>query len=211
MKKIFFAILVLLFYNFGFSHEHWVDLENFSPSVGEKTKIFACSGHYFPKSDEVLSERVFNGFKIIDPDGKEKILETNPDNKLKSRVAEFTFDKEGTYIILFSLQRPPLKKQLYIAKSIVVVGKWTELKYQPADGLDIVVEKNFSQIKVLYEGKPVSLTVSVSINGKKNFYLRTNKDGYLPLKITSLGKYLITAEYKGVGTSLTFYISEVKK
>lgn len=212
IKKLIFTILLnLLIFNFVSSHEHWIDLENFPVSVGGKTKIFVCSGHRFPKSEEILSERIFDKLKIISPEGEEKFLETVVDKKLKMRVAEFSFDKEGTYLILFSLQRPPLRKTLYIAKSIVVIGKWSDPKYVVGHGLEIVAEKEFSKIRILYEGKPISLTAFVSFNGNKNFYLKTDKNGYLPLKITLPGKYLITAEYRSVGTSLTFFVPEMKK
>ncbi|MEW6557867.1 MAG: DUF4198 domain-containing protein [Elusimicrobiota bacterium] len=219
MKILSSVIGFLLFYSLGFCHEHWIDLENFRPSIRETTKVFACSGHNFPKSDVILSERVFNGFKVITPENKEKLYKTKPDKNLNVIVSEVFFEEEGTYIILFSLQRQPLKNPIYTAKSLVTVGQGNELKYFLKCGLEIVPEKEVSQlklgeelpIKIFYDGKPVSLTASISINGKKNFFLRTNKDGQLILKIKSSGKYLITTSYKGIGSSLTFFISEGKK
>ncbi|MFN3966162.1 MAG: DUF4198 domain-containing protein [Endomicrobiia bacterium] len=214
MKKLFCILEFLLFYGFSFSHEHWIDLENFKISAGQKTKVFACSGHSFPKSSEILSERVFNGFKVITPDEKEKFFETKPDKKLKARVAEITFEKEGTYIILFSLERPPLKKSLYTAKALVTVSKGTEPKYISKSGVEIIPQKEISQLKIgeelpisiFYDGKPIITTASISINGKKNFFLKTNKNGQLTLEIKSSGKYLVTANYKSIGSSLTFFV-----
>jgi len=202
--------------SFVFCHEHWIDLENFSPSIGEKTKVFACSGHSFPKSNEILSERVFNGFKVISPDNKEEFYATKTDEKSKTRVVEVVFDKEGTYVILFSLQKPPLKNPLYTAKALVNVGQGKIPKNILKNGLEIVPEKEISQLKIgdelplkiIYDEKPISLTTSISIDGKKNFFLKTNRDGELLLKIKLPGRYLITSNHKGIGASLTFFINE---
>jgi|YNPNPStandDraft_1061719.scaffolds.fasta_scaffold17607_6 uncharacterized GH25 family protein len=221
MRKLKFlaGVVFLLLVNFCYSHEHWIDLENFQPVVGEKIKVFACSGHSFPKSNEILGERVFDGLRVITPDNKEIVYETKPDKDLNARVSEVIFEKEGTYIVLFLLKKPPLKTPSYIAKSLVTVGAGKGLTYRLGSGLEIVPEKEISKLKIgeelllniFYDNKPVDLTASISINGKKNFFLKTDKGGRLVLKLKSSGKYLITTSYKGTGTSLTFYIAEGTK
>ena len=220
MRKLFFTgAIIFLFCSNAFSHEHWINLENFYPIRGEKTKIFICSGHYFPKSSTVLGERLLHDTKVISPEGKEYLYKT--EEKRNHRVGEVIFESTGTYIITFSLKRPPLKEPEYWAKSIVIVEKENkdETFYKVGDGLEIVPREKISTLKkgeelpliLLYKGKPVESTLSVSVEGKKNFFLRTKKNGTAMLKIKREGRYLITAAYRGKGCSLTFCIRRLKK
>lgn len=204
-------IFLISLYSSGYSHEYWIDVENFYPTKGERIKVMACSGHRFPESSEVLSERVFDGIKVIDPSGSEHTYETSVDEKLMARVAEVKVEDNGTYVITFALRRPPSRQQVYLAKSVVVVGNWSDTRQTFGSGLEFVVERDFSQIRVLYNGAPIATTVSVSVDGEDNFYLRSDRNGVIPLKITSSGKYLLTAYHKGTGVSLTFFVPKEKK
>ena len=232
-KLLLTGILVLLFHSSAFSHGHWIDLENFYPAQGEKTVIFICSGHSFPASSFALGERLLSDTGITHPSrSQRRILDTAPLNDMeeytyttkggkKRRAGEFVFETKGTHLVRFSLKKPPLKEPIYCAKSIVLVGNQSEdnISYALASQIEVVPEKNIFTLtkgerlplRLLYDGKPVRSTFSISIEGKKNFFLQTNKDGLALLKITRQGRYLITSHYKGKGCSLTFRIREFKK
>ncbi|MBA7495464.1 hypothetical protein ES702_06051 [subsurface metagenome] len=217
MRKLSLVwMFVFLLCSSAVSHEHWIDLEEFYPLPGEKTIVSICSGHYFPKSSVILADRLLHDMRIISPDKKEYTYETRDEKN--RRVAEVVLKSAGIHLISFSLKKPPVKEPLYFAKSIVLVGELTEDKVSYTLGclIEIVPEKDISRLKkgeelplrLLYKGKPATSTFSISLDGKENFFLRTNKDGLALLKVTTLGRYLITAHYKGKGCSLTFCIRE---
>jgi uncharacterized GH25 family protein len=211
--KIFLVtILLFLFPIISFSHEYWIDIQNFSPKPNEKVKIFISSGHYFPKSEGVVSERLLSDTKIITPEGEEIVYETREEKN--RRVGEFTFKEAGRYIILFSLKKPQEETPLYCGKSIVLVGEQEELNYTSGRYIEIIPLKGISSlkkgeilpIKILYNKQPIKVTFNISIEGKKNFSISSDEEGIAKLKIDRSGRYLITANYKGKGASLTFYI-----
>ena len=218
MRKLSLVwMFVFLLSSSALSHEHWIDPEDFYPVPGEKTVISICSGHYFPKSSFALANRLLDDTRIIGQDGKEYAYETRSEEN--RRVGEFSFESAGIHLITFSLMKPLLKELLYSAKSIVLVGKPTEDKISYTTGclIEIVPGKDIFSLKrdeelplkLLYNGKPTRSTFSISVNGKKNYFLQTNREGIARLKITAKGRYLITSSYKGKRCSLTFCIREL--
>lgn len=195
------------------AHEHWIDLESFYPVKGEKTKIFICSGHYFPKSSFALSERLLHT-QVIKPD-KEIIVYKTMEEKNR-RVGEVVFESTGTYIIRFFLKKPQLKEPLCWANSIAIVEAENDdtTFYSLGDGLEIVPQKKISGLRkgdrlpliLLYNGKQVSSTLSISPEVGKSYFMRTEKGRPALIKIKHEGRYLIRANYKGKGCSLTFYV-----
>ncbi len=217
MRKLaLVGIFVSLFCTSVLSHEHWIDLEEFYPLPGEKTIISICTGHYFPKSTLALSERLLYDTRVISPDGERYTYETKDEKN--RRVAGLVFKSAGIHLISFSLKKPPMKEPLYFAKSIVLVKEkgGNGVSYALGCQMEIVPGKDIFTLekgeelplRLLYNGKPATSTFSISVDGKKNFFLRTNKNGLALLKVTSPGRYLITAHYKGKGCSLTFCIRE---
>jgi uncharacterized GH25 family protein len=200
----------------AFAHEHWIDLENFHPGKGEKAKIFICSGHYFPKSSATLSERVLHT-TMVKPDG-EIIAYTTIEEKNR-RAGELIFESTGAYIIRFFLKKPQLKEPLYWASSIVIVEAENEDTgfYSLGNGLEIVPQKKISDLRkgdtlpliLLYDGKRVGSTLSVSPEDGKSYFMRTKKTRPALIKIEGRGKYLIRAKHKGKACSLTFSIREL--
>lgn len=208
---LIFLVTPLMTHGVCYSHEHWIDIQNFNPKPGERVTIFACSGHEFPKSSQILSPRVFEGMRITRPDGSERVLESRPDEVSKALVTEFTPDHEGTYVVLFTLRKPPANQVIYVAKALFSVGRKTPTEHRYGTGLEFAVEESPLRIRVLEDGVPVSLTVSVSIDGRKNFFLKSARDGTVPIKTDQSGRYLLTANRMGKGASLTFYIPEAKR
>ena len=213
MNKGNITILVLLLlFSGGSAHEHWIDLEDFSPGVGDSVGIFICSGHYFPRSKHVLGDRLLCDMKVIGPGGKEQGFSTAQVEE--KRAGRFVFDVGGTHIVTFSLRRPPLKEPEYRATSLVCVGdgESAETKFDNGTGLEIVPGKNPCALdrdeklplQLLYLGKPVGSTLSISIEGEKNFFLRTHESEPALLDARRPGKYLVTAHYRKKGCSLTF-------
>lgn len=216
MKKgLLIGLGIILLCRVAWAHEHWIDLDRCNFTQGEKATISISSGHYFSKSELALSDRLLSDTKIIGPDKKEHVFSTQEGEK--SRTSEHSFKTAGTHVITFTLKKPPVDEPLYWAKSIVFVGtdKNDDINlYRTGVGLEIVPGKSLSTIKtgeklplrLLYNGEPVASAFSVSVQGKADFSLLTDKAGVAMLKIKKEGKYFITAPYQGMGCSLTFCI-----
>lgn len=216
MKKIFLILVFFLFSKISFSHEVWIDLENFTPEKNEKTKIFICSGHYFPKSEQAIDEKILHNTKIITP--SRKVFEYSTKKSKNLREGEYRFEEEGTYLILLSIKRPVTQEPVYLSKAIVSVGRESDFQYTAEQELEIIPLKNISLIKkgdtlplkILFDRKPAKVTLNISVEGKKNFSISSNEKGEAELKINNFGRYLIFTNYKGKGCSLTFYVGEKK-
>lgn len=211
MKKLF----ILSFFitsTFVYAHEHWIELENFQPQIGQNIKIFVKSGHNFPKGEFVVSEKLLKKIKVClvnKNEVKEYVLNTEKDSKF----ANVVFDSTGTYVISFVIAKPPKDEPVYFGKSIVSIGaEVNEIKRDGNSLLEILPGKGNLELnekvkfKVFYNGNPVKTTINISIDGKKNFFLQTNKDGEFSLELKNHGKYLLTTSYGKYGCSLTFFV-----
>ncbi len=223
MKKILISVFMLSFLVTGtaFCHYSWIDFDNFFPLPGEEVRVFLCNGHYFPKSTFAIKDRLISDAKIISYDGSISTFTTTSEKKIRS--GSVVFDGTGTYTAAFLLVKPPMKEPLTCAKSIITVGNITEkeFSYELGHIFEIVPQKAISSLKpkdslplkLIYRDKPLKSTLIVTVKvydsrSKKNFTLRTKDDGTAVLKIKKAGKYLVTAEYKGKGCSLTFYVKQ---
>lgn len=208
MKKLIF-VLIFLFVN-CFAHEHWIDLENSAPSVGTKTKVFVKSGHNFPKSEFVLGKNLLKELKVISPN--KKIISYQLDIEKDARSCFVVFDSSGSYVLYFVVSRPPENEEVYFGKSIINIGKQTEVS-NVGSKLEIIPYGEFKQnnkikLQVLFDKKPIKTTISVSVEGKKNFFVQTNNEGVVELELKYPKRYLITTSYKKYGCSLTFFVGE---
>jgi hypothetical protein len=211
MKRKLFTLLFIISTNFlCFAHEHWIDLETFEPNLGQKTKVFVRSGHNFPKGEFVLGKNLLKELKVLTPDKKLQtfLLEQEKD----ARTAYVVFNTNGSYILYFVVSRPPENEEVYFGKSIVNIKEQTSVSTKVGNKLEIVLKQEGLQInkkipfQVLFEEKPTKTTVSVSIDGKKNFFVQTDKEGIGYLELKYPGKYLLTTSYKKYGCSLTFFV-----
>ncbi len=227
MRKLLIPVLMLSFMAAGtaYCHYSWVDFDNFSPLPGAEVKIFLCNGHYFPKSEIALKDRLITDKKIISCEGNISTFTTVAEKTI--RKGSVVFEDAGTHVVTFSLMKPVKKEPLFCAKSIITVGSGVEedFSYELGQVFEIVPQKAISllkegdslPLKLLYKGKPLksSLLVTVMLDKpvllfitKKNFTLGTGSDGKGVLRIKKAGKYLVTAEHKGRGCSLTFYVGQ---
>ncbi len=213
MKELVILFLFMVSVSIvAYAHEHWIDLEDFQPKVGQNIKIFVKSGHNFPKGEFVIDERLLKEIKVYQVNKNE--TKNYLLNKTKeARFANVVFDSTGTYIISFTITRPPKDEPIYFGESVVNVGDVAEeIKKEESFLLKILpVRNNFVlhdkiQFKVFYNGNPVKTTINVSVDGKKNFFLQTNKNGEFILELKSSGKYLLTTSHGKYGCSLTFFV-----
>ena len=213
MQKKLFILIFAIFTNFiCFAHEHWIDLETFAPTLQQKVKVFVRSGHNFPKGEFVLGKNFLKELKVLTPDKKLQtfLLEQEKD----ARTTYVVFDTTGSYVLYFVVCRPPENEEIYFGKSIVSIKQQNIISTPVGSKLEIVFKQESVQInnkilfQVLFEGKPIKTTVSVSIDGKKNFFVQTDKEGVFNLDIKYPGKYLLTTSYKKYGSSLTFFVEK---
>jgi len=208
------AIVPILYCWVASAHEHWIDCDNYYPAVGDKTKLRICSGHDFPKSDIVLKEHVLYRTIVVKPEGETISYKTIEYDQ--HRLAETNFDTAGVHIVMFELKKPQMKEPLYYAKSIIVVGGKNDKEqlYSIKNSLEIVPGKTLTSIAmgdelpliVLYEGKQVNARISIMPENGKSTTLNTTSDRQAQLKISSSGRFLLTAGYKGKSCSLTFAV-----
>jgi hypothetical protein len=215
VKRIFLIVPFLITW-IGFidAHEHWIDLENYRPVQGETTGIFVCSGHYFPKSAAALSERVLCDTKVLCPDGKTRDYVTTEEGTMRS--GEFQCRSGGTHLFSFCLKRPPLTEPEYRAVAIasgegedgdsIAYGTGEGLEIRPRGTVGRLEKGDTVPLQLLFDGEPVASSLSVSIEGEKNFTLQTSREGSANLPLKMEGRYLVTARHHGKGCSLTFRI-----
>lgn len=214
--KIKFFVLICLF-SLSYTHEIWIDLDNFYPTKQQKVKIYACSGHSFPKSDEIISEKFFDGFKVTNQK-EEFSIKPKLEKQTNTLLAEFKTKEEGSFVAYFFIRKPQ-SKPLYYAKAIFAVEDSTSEVSSTIinkETLEIVLSKNPSQIKLkdkleiktFFEEKPISTTLYIQPENKKPFYITTNKEGTAYLEIKTPKRYLISSTYKGFTASLVFFVKE---
>lgn len=211
---IFISLFLLVFANPVLGHEHWLSVDKFYPPVNQKIEIFISSGHYFPDSELLLEKRLIHDTIIIDTKGEKMTYEIQPEGK--RWVSEVVFESSGTYVLSYNLRKPPQKEPIYYAKCIVLVegGEENISLYELGTGLEIIPRGKICSLKkgdklpvqVLLDGNGIGISVQVSIDGKKNFHLRSDKNGNLLVPIKAQGAYLLTCNYMGKGASLTFAV-----
>ncbi len=213
MKK--FIIALLSFTGLLFAHENWLMTDQFITAPGETVTVYLCGGHYFPESGFAVKDKLVYKTYFIAPGGDTTAFKTTVDGR--RRRGEITIAEKGTYQVVAVLKRPQKKEPEYWTKAVIVSGGKTEpVNYASGKGLEIVPETGISKLnpgdslplRILYNNTPVKGTVSVSIDGKKNFTRKTDGDGRTILTIKRSGTYMLYVTRGAQGSSLTFYIGE---
>lgn len=167
-----------------YAHTMWLNVSNYSPTIGRNTKVYFGWGHRYPV-DDFLSEEKLQDFSLIYPCGKKEKLNPNPGGFLAKNI---TFFSEGTYIVTAVLK--PGFYTMYVergkihhksvpktgfegvilslyfeqyTKALINVGEGSDSFSQPiGHKLEIIPLKNprelkvgdFLPVQVLLEGKP---------------------------------------------------------
>ncbi len=212
MKKIFIILFLTATLVNVFSHIHWIDVDNFNPELNDKIEIMICSGHYFPKSSFALNEKLICETKLFDEIGEKFYTVISSEKYL---IGNFIFADDETKLITFQLKKPQMKDPLFWAKSIIygcndsgnyLLGKGLEIT--PLSKISLINKNDKLPLKITFNGKPVQTSLAVSIDGKKNFFLKINKEGMGYLNVKKVGKYLLSCENNGKECSLTFFIKD---
>ena len=212
MKKIFIILFLAATLTNVFSHIHWIDVDNFNPKLNDKIEIMICSGHNFPKSSFALDQNLICETKLFDEISEISYTVNSADKYL---IGNFIFADDETKLITFQLKKPQMKESLFWAKCIIygnndsgnyLLGKGLEIT--PLSKISLINKNEKLPLKVTYNGKPVQTSIAVSIDGKKNFFLKINKEGMGYLKVKKAGKYLLSCGNKGKECSLTFFIPD---
>lgn len=209
--------LLVIIFTVGilFGHDHWIDCETFYPAPGQTATIRICSGHYYPESALAIKERLIDESSISNPSGNRNPLPTEPVGMHREGI--ISFPTPGTYLVQVVLKRSQLSEPDYRMKAIIIAGGETpgEVNYSLGEGLEIVPVRNLGMVNIgdtlplqaFYDGKPVQGTFTVSVDGKKNFNLSTDRSGLANLRIDRGGKYLVTFHHLGKGCSLTYELN----
>ncbi|MEN3044617.1 MAG: hypothetical protein ABDH37_05310 [Candidatus Hydrothermales bacterium] len=185
MKKI----PLILIFSFLYSHDFWIEISNPFPVEKEKINIFLKGGHKLFESEIVPKENLLKEFGVKKPSGEEIKLEYKREKKYI--ISEFTPDKEGTYLVFFTLSRGD--EVFYIGKSYFYVRKITDFINFGYD-FEINIE-NFEFKESEIKFKPSNYEF---LNEKGKGYFR---DFYKSKK----GLNLIIKRKNGKVCTLTFY------
>jgi len=214
MKKILF-ILYIIIATSVFAHEHWIYFNDFYPKQKELIDFFLCSGHNYPESDNIISERVIHNTDIKTPSNT--IISYSTEENNNCRISEFSFNDEGIYIISFELSRT--QEPEYCVKSIIITAEYNEIysenSYTSGNLIEIIPLTPLSHLnandeiylKIIYNNKPVISNLCILPEGERAFYLYSNDEGIFSFSVKEK-KYLITSSYNGKGCSLTFEIRD---
>jgi len=203
-----FAILIVSPFHL-LAHSSWID-SSIGDAGSEKGKIIfkIGNGHHFPVSEMAIGDNVINYCRVITPKGG--VIEIKTEARGMFRVGSFKSVGDGCYIIIAGLKNPPR----FFLKSILINGKCNRIDFRTGEQFEIIPEGSISRCKigdsirlnVYLNGKSIQSSLSISVDGKINFFTGTDKNGQYDLRIKENGKYLITSLYKGKGCSLSFEI-----
>lgn len=211
--KLCLTVSIFLFSISLFSHNHWVYANNYFPGKGEKINFEIRSGHKFPKSGFLLKEVLIQDTFIKNENSTVPYTIKKGD---KSWESNLTTNSTGCYTINFTLKKRSRKETLYRGKAIVFSGK--NLLYKAlkliGDGLEIELSGyhygtkagDKFRIKIFYNSSQVQCNCTITREGDKPVYRNSNKEKIIEFTIKKTGLYLITANYKGKGSSLTFSV-----
>jgi uncharacterized GH25 family protein len=83
------------------AHAMWLNVSDYSPSVGGNTIVYFGWGQKYPVDDLLDQEWFFKNLYLIDPMGKIEELSPNPGGLLATKI---DFDKGGTYLVTAELK-----------------------------------------------------------------------------------------------------------
>jgi hypothetical protein len=213
------CLLVVLGVRVSCAHEHWIDVDDFAVNVGDSVTVRVCSGHYFPKSSFALSDKVLEGVELLVADGGTDAIVTMPADS--TRIGQTRLRTNGVSLLRCSLKRPKAKAPSYEAKTIIIAGRRADspMLYAVRRGLEVVPMRALTGMKpgddlplvLLLDGQRVGGTLEVVTEGKGSSFLKTDTDKAGLLRLSRAGSYLVTANLKGRGCSLVFYIADAEK
>jgi uncharacterized GH25 family protein len=208
-RTVLSAILLLSLSSESFSHENWIDTTIRKTKKKRTLSIRICNGHSFPVSSHKLSKRIINLFQVISPDGKRRKLRINERNTHLESSCEMT--QAGTYAVEGTLKNPPR----YFLKSLFTHKKCQKSQLTLGSDFEIVPDNCPSimkigdrlSLKILFNGKPLAASLSISIDGKANFHSSTDRQGIYSFTLRRRGHYLVITTHGGKSCSLTFQIN----
>jgi len=212
MKKISVLFIMFVFSALIiFSHELWMFTDNFHPGNGKQIKLFICSGHDFPKSNFKIKRSLIKDVFIKNSEKRSDIIIKSEGKHWESY---FPIKNRSTYIAVFTLVKKGKTEPFFWGRVLIAPFDPTkkESEYITGEGLEIIPLNNISQLKendtlelkALFNGEPVKFNGKISVDGRKNIFLSSNKTEPVKLNKIKKGIYLVTTSFKGKGCSLTF-------
>lgn len=204
--------ILFLFSTTIFTHEYWILPEKVSLGLNKKTKLFICGGHKFPKSEFVLSDRIFSGIKVLGP---EILQHCSYKNEHNFKSCEISFSSPGIYTLYFQIYKLPSKIPVYTAKTYVYVENKdlpflepeTELKIVPEDNIFKLRVKDKVRFKIYYKSSPIKTRVTIHPENGKSFHTVSDSSGNIRFDLLYPGWYMVSVTHKGLGYSLTFFVN----
>jgi uncharacterized GH25 family protein len=191
-----------------YSHEVWIDATSRGAKNKRSVAIKLCNGHSFPASSFKISKRIIRSFQVVSPDGK--ITKLRISEREKHLESSYEIKQAGTYVVEGTLKNPPryFLKSLFshkrCQKSKLKLGR--EFEIVPDNCPSILKIGDRLSLKILFNGKPLAASLSVSIDGKTNFHSSSDRQGVYSFTIRRRGYYLVTTAHGGKSCSLTFQI-----
>jgi len=208
-SKFFLVFLLAGLLN---AHETWIVFQ-----AGEEGKsiFYLCSGHDFPESETIVSEKLADSISLVKPAGKSEEFQLVESKEKNCWQAEAELKSTGTYLACYSLKRPQMEEPLVWGKTIISY-KGDSGNYSSGNGLEIVPLLKLTAVEageklplvLYYNGERVSGSLRISPAGSGSYHMRTAKEYPAEIKIKKSGWYLITAGYEGKKCSLTFFVEE---
>lgn len=199
------------------AHQHWVVVEDFTPTPPCNLGVTVASGHYFPDSSFALKDKVLHHVDLIAPDGERKAIDTHTADK--QRIGDLRLAGNGVYLVSVCLKRPRAEAPSYEARCIMTAGSPDSTHavrgYHTGKGLEIVPRAALHTLRpgdalplaLRMDGERIGGTLEVSVEGGKAMYLRTRADEPAALQLPKAGRYLVTTHMQGRGASLVFHVA----
>ncbi|MEW5803392.1 MAG: DUF4198 domain-containing protein [bacterium] len=212
------------------AHDLWLNIDNHSPAVGQKTNIKVVFGHNFPYYDILVQKDELPEFCYFSPDGEKKeITKTWEDRQGEKAggalVGEMSIDQKGTYVVGTYRKRKGDKEHVpseKYGKSIIIAGKGNaNINRQFGHRIEIIPLKNPQElkpgdslpVKILFEGKPLSTYLYATYAGYYSedepfpVLSKSNDQGEAQIKISKPGIWMVVGNHKvDFSASLTFEI-----
>jgi hypothetical protein len=203
MKNTFVLMLLPAFSISLKAHEHWLETNNMQPSPGDTIEITLNSGHYYPKSNLAIADKLIHSQVVYCGQESEHF---STQVKGKRREGTFTINEDGEHLFEIELQRPQLKEPSYICR--LLLGNPDKM-VRENHGLEIIPVKDPDssawRFYLFFNGQPVKGTCSMFLSEGRHVYYKSEPGKIRPMTIPPSSTVMITANHKGTGCSLVLY------
>ncbi|HMP74891.1 MAG TPA: hypothetical protein PKE12_01220 [Kiritimatiellia bacterium] len=198
----------------GSAHEFWLDADSLRPPPDTEIAVYVRSGHYFPASALLLSDRLLRSLTVTDDVGVRDIPSVADK---RERVARLLVRSNGVHRIDLTIQRPQMMKPDAWARLwLVPSGVQSDpTLYTAGQGLELAPRTPIENARVgaplpisaLRDGTPLRARIQIQAAEGGGAWINSTPDEpgeYTPRKS---GRHIAIVSDGGQTSTLVFEVS----